>query len=367
MLLRPLSFPLFSSAFDMTSNSLSSLPAFVEERISKWNLLVARRADETKARLSTKINITLPDGKVCEGNAFETTPMDIASSISAGLAQNVMVAKVNGVLWDLTRPLEDNCSLSLLKFSDPDGQYVFWHSSAHVLGESIELKYKNARLCVGPPIEEGGFYYDVHLDSDTKVIPDDFADIEKIVGEVVKQKQDYVRLELTKAEALDLFSDNQFKIRLISEKVPDNSRCTAYRCGPLIDLCRGPHLPNTGRIKAMKVTKNSSAYWMGKASNESLQRVYGISFPDKKLLKDYEAQMKAAADRDHRKVGQEQELFFFNDISPGSCFFLPHGARIYNKLIEFIRGEYRKRGYTEVITPNVYDVALWKTSGSFYI
>jgi threonyl-tRNA synthetase len=345
---------------------MASLPEFVQRRQEKWDVLVARRAEENKDRINEDIKISLPDGKVVDGKAFVTTPLDIATGISSGLAQQCMVAKIDDdKLWDMTRPLESSCSLSLLKFTDPDGEYTFWHSSAHVLGQAIELKFNDAQLCVGPPIEDGGFYYDVHVPADCKVSQDDFKGIETLASSVIKQKQPFVRLELTKDEALDLFSDNQFKARLINSKVPNGERCTAYRCGPLIDLCRGPHLPTTGKVKTFKVTKNSSAYWMGKNTNETLQRLYGISFPDKKLMKNYERMIKEAAARDHRKVGLEQGLYFFNDISPGSAFMLPHGARLYNKLVNFMQDEYKVRGFQEVITPNVFDVKLWKTSGHY--
>lgn len=344
---------------------MAELPAYVAARIAKWDVLVARRADENKDRANADIQITLPDGKVVEGKAFVTTPMDVATGISAGLAQNCLVSKVDGNLWDMMRPLEATCKLNLLKFSDPDGEYTFWHSSAHVLGEAIELKYNDAKLCIGPPIDDGGFYYDVQVSADQKVSPDDFKTIEGLVSKIVKEKQPFVRLELTKEEALDLFSDNIFKNRLITSKVADGTRCTAYRCGPLIDLCRGPHLPNTGKIKAFSCTKNSGTNWLGKVENEALQRIYGISFPDKKLMKEYNAMIKAAQERDHRKVGMDQKLFFFNDISPGSAFMLPHGARIYNKLIRFMQDQYTVRGFTEVMTPNVFDVKLWKTSGHY--
>ena len=346
------------------SGSAEGLPGYVQARIGKWDEIAARRAEENKNRVAQEIKITMPDGKVIEGKAWETSPMDIASGISSSLAQQCMVAKVNGALWDMTRPLEADCDLLLCKFSDPDGEYTFWHSSAHVLGEALEAKYENARLCIGPPIEDGGFYYDVFL-GEGKVVPDHFAAVETIVKKIVKEKQAFTRLTLSKQEALHLFSDNQFKLRLINDKIGDNDTCSAYRCGPFVDLCRGPHVPNTGKIKFLNVTKSSSAYWLGKNTNESLQRVYGISFPDKKLMKQYKLMIKEAAERDHRKIGSEQKLFFFNDISPGSCFFLPHGTRIYNRLVSFIRGEYVKRGYEEVVTPNVYNLDLWKTSGHY--
>jgi threonyl-tRNA synthetase len=181
--------------------------------------------------------------------------------------------------------------------------------------------------------------------------------------EVCEAKQAFERLVMSKAQALRLFADNPFKVQLISTKIPEGSYTTAYRCGPLIDLCRGPHVPATGAIKAMEVTKHSSAYWLGKTENDSLQRVYGISFPDAKLMKEYKRMVEEAKKRDHRLLGGHQELFFFHELSPGSCFFMPHGARIFNRLTEHIRSEYRVRGFHEVVTPNMFNLDLWRISG----
>ncbi|KAJ3316264.1 threonyl-tRNA synthetase, partial [Gonapodya sp. JEL0774] len=236
---------------------------------------------------------------------------------------------------------------------------VFWHSSAHVLGEACELKY-GCHLCIGPPIEEG-FYYEMGM-KDRSVSKSDFTDLEKLAEKAVKEKQPFERLFLSKERLLEMFKHNSYKVHLINDKVPPEGS-TVYRCGPLIDLCYGPHVPNTNRIKAFMVTKNSASYWLGDSKNDSLQRVYGISFPDTKQLKDYKKFLEEAEKRDHRKIGQEQELFFFNPLSPGSCFFLPHGTRIYNALIELQRSEYHKRGFSEVVTPNIYNSKLWIQSG----
>lgn len=179
---------------------------------------------------------------------------------------------------------------------------------------------------------------------------------------IAKEKQPFERLEMKKEDLLKMFEYNEFKQRILNEKV-DTPTTTVYKCGSLIDLCRGPHVRHTGKVKALKITKNSSTYWEGKADAESLQRVYGISFPDPKQLKEWEKLQEEAAKRDHRKIGREQELFFFHELSPGSCFFQPRGAHIYNTLMEFIRAEYRKRGFQEVITPNMYNSKLWQTSG----
>lgn len=183
-----------------------------------------------------------------------------------------------------------------------------------------------------------------------------------MIKQFVKEKQTYERLELTKAQLRELFAYNQFKLRIIDEKIT-TERTTAYRNGTLIDLCRGPHVRHTGKLKAVRITKNSSSYWEGRADAETLQRVYGISFPDAKQLKEWEHLQAEAAKRDHRRIGREQELFFFHELSPGSCFFLPRGAHIYNTLIDFIKTEYRKRGFQEVVTPNIYNAKLWQQSG----
>ncbi|KAG8452391.1 hypothetical protein GDO86_004261, partial [Hymenochirus boettgeri] len=278
---------------------------------------------------------------------------------SQGLADNTVIAKVNGAVWDLDRPLEENCSLELLKFDDEEAQAVYWHSSAHIMGEAMERVYGGC-LCYGPPIENG-FYYDMHLD-EGGVSSNDFTSLENLCKKIMKEKQQFERLEVSKETLLEMFKYNKFKCRILNEKV-DTPTTTVYRCGPLIDLCRGPHVRHTGKIKSLKIHKNSSTYWEGKADMETLQRIYGISFPDPKMLKEWEKFQEEAKNRDHRKLGREQELFFFHELSPGSCFFLPKGAYLYNQLIAFIREEYRKRGFQEVVTPNVYNSKLWQTSG----
>jgi threonyl-tRNA synthetase len=269
-------------------------------------------------------------------------------------------SKGKGELWDLNRPLIGDCSLQLIKFDDTEGKTVFWHSSAHVLGAAIEAAF-GAYLTIGPPLQQG-FYYDSYMGNHT--IPDeDLKMIESKALEICKNKHEFQRLVVSKEEALEMFSANPFKVSLISNKIPDGGKTTVYRCGPLIDLCMGPHLPNTGRIKAFAAVKTSSTNWLGQVTNDPLQRIYGIAFPDKTLLKQWQEFQEKAKQRDHRLLGNKQELFFFHSLSPGSCFWLPHGARIYNKLIDFIRKEYWSRGFTEVITPNIFNLQLWQQSG----
>ncbi|XP_026478329.1 threonine--tRNA ligase, cytoplasmic-like [Ctenocephalides felis] len=346
---------------DSKSNisELQPWPSYIQERLTLWDKLKSQYDAELLAKPEKTIVITLPDGKTIEGLAWRTSPYDIAKGISQGLADNTVIAKVNSELWDLDRPLEYDCKLSLLKFDDPEAQQVFWHSSAHILGEAMERVYGGC-LCYGPPIDNG-FYYDMFLE-DKGISNLDFPFIENLVKSIVKEKQPFERLVMTKEDLLKMFEYNPFKVRILNEKV-DTPTTTVYRCGPLIDLCRGPHIRNTGKVKALKVTKNSATYWEGKADAETLQRMYGISFPDNKLMKEWEKIQEEAAKRDHRKIGKEQELFFFHELSPGSCFFQPRGAHIYNTLVEFIRKEYRKRGFQEVVSPNIYNSKLWQTSG----
>lgn len=342
---------------------LSPPPQYIDERLTLYTKLKAEHdalMAERAANSSKPIKVTLPDGKVVEAESWKTTPYQVACGISQGLADNTVIAKVNNSVWDLDRPLEDDCSLQLLKFDDEEAQAVYWHSSAHIMGEAMERVYGGC-LCYGPPIDSG-FYYDMFLENNEGVSSNDFPCLENLCKKIIKEKQPFERLEIKKETLLEMFKYNKFKCRILNEKVTTPTT-TVYRCGPLIDLCRGPHVRHTGKIKALKIHKNSSTYWEGKADMESLQRIYGISFPDPKMLKEWEKFQEEAKNRDHRKLGREQDLFFFHDLSPGSCFFLPKGAFIYNTLIEFIRSEYRRRGFQEVVTPNIYNSKLWQTSG----
>ncbi|XP_009571375.1 PREDICTED: threonine--tRNA ligase, cytoplasmic [Fulmarus glacialis] len=349
-------------AGDGGRTELNPWPAFINERLEMYNKLKAEHdalLAERAANDSKPIKVTLPDGKQVDAESWKTTPYQIACGISQGLADNTVIAKVNKMVWDLDRPLEKDCTLELLKFEDEEAQAVYWHSSAHIMGEAMERIYGGC-LCYGPPIENG-FYYDMFLE-EGGVSSNDFSALETLCKKIMKEKQVFERLEVKKETLLEMFKYNKFKCRILNEKV-NTPTTTVYRCGPLIDLCRGPHVRHTGKIKTIKIHKNSSTYWEGKADMESLQRIYGISFPDAKMLKEWEKFQEEAKSRDHRKIGRDQELFFFHELSPGSCFFLPKGAYIYNTLIEFIRSEYRKRGFQEVVTPNVFNSKLWMTSG----
>ncbi|KAL8049717.1 hypothetical protein ABFX02_06G037500 [Erythranthe guttata] len=352
-------------------NQTSAPPAFVKDEEYLQRVVPKRIAmfetilnEQTLSRLQLSpdpIKITLPDGNVKEGKKWNTTPLDVAKEISKSLAANALIAKVDGVLWDMSRPFEGDCKLELFNFDTDEGRDTFWHSSAHILGESLEQAY-GCRLCIGPCTTRGdGFYYDGFY-GDLGLNEDHFKHIEAAAKKAVDEKQSFQRIEVTRNQALDIFSENHFKVEIIND-LPEDATITVYRCGPLVDLCRGPHIPNSSFIKAFSCLKASSAYWRAKKERESLQRVYGISFPDQKRLKEYKAMLEEAKKYDHRELTKKQELFFFHPLSPGSCFFLPHGARVCNKLLEFIRSQYWKRGYEEVWSPNMYNMQLWETSG----
>ncbi|KAM0843032.1 hypothetical protein ACQ4PT_057977 [Festuca glaucescens] len=337
------------------------LEAVTQKRIRIFEEVQARQAIERLNIGGELIKITLPDGAIKEGKKWISTPMDIAAGISSGLAASCLIAQVNGVLWDMARPLEGDCDLKLFKFDSDEGRDTFWHSSAHILGESLERVY-GCKLCIGPCTTRGeGFYYDAHY-NDLALNDTHFAAIDKQAKKAVAEKQAFERIEVSRAEALEIFAENKFKVEIINE-LPEDKTITVYRCGPLVDLCRGPHIPNTSFVKAFACLKASASYWRGKADRESLQRVYGISFPDSKRLKEYQHMIAEAKKRDHRLLGLSHELFFFHPLSPGSSFFLPNGTIIYNKLMDFMRQEYRKRGYQEVLSPNIYNMQLWETSG----
>lgn len=335
-------------------------PEFIEYRLKKWDEFKKRREEELKDKKGVAITITLPDGSTKAGKAYETTPYDIANEISKTLGQKCVVSKVNGKLYDLGRVLEGDCTLELLKADAPEAQEVYWHSSSHLMGEVMERMYK-AFLCKGPPTQEG-FYYEAFME-DRIVSENDYEQIEEAVKQVIKEKQPFERLVVTKEEALELFAYNKFKTEILAEKVPNGVSCTLYRCGDLIDPCKGPHLLNSGRIGYFHVFKNSSSYWRADASKESLQRIYAISFAEKKQLEEWIETRKKLEQLDHRNIGKDQELWFFHPLSPGCVFFLPHGQRIFNALLQLMKDEYKKRGYTEVQTPNMFHVDLWKTSG----
>lgn len=298
-----------------------------------------------------------------------------------------LAASKSYILWDLSRPLEYSCSLEFVRFEDKEGQHVFWHSSAHILGQALELEF-GGHLTVGPALKDG-FYYDVFV-GERKINEQDCANLEQRIQRILaparkqadascdesSEKEHFMafeRLVIRKEDALRLFAYNPFKVHLINAKIPDGALTSCYRCGPFIDLCRGPHVPDTsvfsssGKSRLFSLHKHSAAYWMGKDGNDSLQRVYGVSFPSAKLLQDWEQHQKEMKQRRHQDIGQAQELFFFEEkYSPGSAFWMPQGARLYNKLCEWMRSEQRLRGFTEVMTPNMFRSELFKTSAHYW-
>ncbi|PRT52989.1 Threonine--tRNA ligase, cytoplasmic [Wickerhamiella sorbophila] len=336
---------------------------FIEERHALFEKLYKQQLEDQANMPRQPIKITFTKtGKVFEGTSWETTPMQVAKELGDIDLDSLVVAKVNGQVWDLGRPFEGDSEFGVLTFDDEEGRQVFWHSSAHILGEACECFY-GAYLCSGPPTEDG-FFYEMSIDGGDRAISvQEYKDVEGLVKKVVKDKQKFERLVVTKENLLEMFKYNKYKKTFIETKIPDGTSSTVYRCGSLIDLCRGPHVAHTGRVKNFRLLKNSASYFLGDAANDSLQRLYGVSFPEKKLMEAHLKFLEEAALRDHRKIGRDQELFFFNELSPGSAFWLPHGARIYNAMIEFLKQEYRKRGYEEVITPNMFNAKLWETSG----
>jgi len=283
----------------------------------------------------------------------------IFDAIKAANKTKIVAAKLDGVMVDLCTVLSQDCELHLFTFDSDEGKEVFWHSSSHILGNALVNLHK-CKLVNGPATSEG-FYYDV--ESDTPISTDDFAAIEDEMRKIIKSNFKFEKVVKTKEQLLEMYKDNPCKTYFIEKNVKNET--SVYMNGDFYDMCLGPHLPSTGGVGAVKLLKTSSVYFLNDAKNASLQRIYGISFPNKTLLKEYCDRIERAKEMDHRKIGNEMDLFFFHKYSPGSCFWLPEGAHIYNKLVEFLRGEYRKRGFLEVITPNIFSTDLWKESGHY--
>ena len=301
--------------------------------------------------------ITLPDGSKKEFKKG-VTGLEIAASIGQRLAKDALAILVDEEMYDLSRPIEKDASVEILTYESAEGKKVFLHSAAHLLAQAVKRHFPEAKLTIGPALEDS-FYYDI---DHAPFTPDDLKKIEEEMAKIVKEDFEVKRKEVQPEKAKDMFADNEYKQELIDEYSPDKT-ITIYTQGEFTDLCEGPHIPNTGKIKAFKLTKLAGAYWRADQSNKQLQRIYGVAFPDGKMLDAYIKLHEEAEKRDHRKLGKELELFHFHDWSPGSPIFLPKGTIIYNKLVEFIRAEYRKRGYTEVITPQLFHRALWEQSG----
>ena len=309
------------------------------------------------------IQITFPDGNARQ---FEpgVTSFEIARSISEGLSQKVLSAKVNGEVWDLSRPISKNATLQLLTWDDKDGKTTFWHSTAHLMAEALESLYPNIKFGTGPAIESG-FYYDVDTGA-TPLSSEDFVKIENEMIRLARLKNQYVRKDISKEEAVSYFTNkgDEYKLELI-EKRGDES-LTLYTQGEFTDLCKGPHLPDTGYIKAVKLTKLGGAYWQGDDTRPQLTRIYGISFPKQKDLTEYEFMMAEAKKRDHRKLGAELELFMFSElVGPGLPIWLPKGNALRERLMNFLKAEQEKRGYKLVTTPHIGRKELYVTSGHY--
>ncbi|MBO2525236.1 MAG: threonine--tRNA ligase [Bacteroidetes bacterium] len=309
------------------------------------------------------INITLPDGSVKQYEQG-VTPYEIASSISEGLARNVLAANVNHQIVELNRPINEDAEVKLLTWNDEDGKGVFWHSSAHLMAAAIESLYPGVKFGIGPHIENG-FYYDIDF-MDYSISSDDFPKIEAKMQELASQKIKFCRQEVSKAEALDYFKKkgDEYKVELINDL--EDGTITFYESGPFTDLCRGPHLYDTASIKAIKLLKTAGAYWRGDEKRKQLTRIYAITFPKKKELDEYLVLLEEAAKRDHRKLGRELELFTFSPlVGQGLPLWLPKGAALRDRLEQFLRKVQKKYGYQQVITPHIGNVNLYKTSGHY--
>ena len=266
---------------------------------------------------------------------------------------------------DLLRPLSDSWEIAFIKDSEREGIEILWHSSAHILGYSLEQLYP-CLLWTGPVKEHEGFYYDANFeDENTTITTDNLADIQKKVNKLTSQKHTFQRIDISYEKAIDMFKENKFKLELINKHIEGHDSVSVYRVGDFVDLWEGPHLPHSGYIGEILILNQSGSYWKGNVNNPKTQRVHGISFSTKEKLKEWKKLQEEILKRDHRVIGKQQKLFTFEAESPGSVAFLPNGTHIYNKLIEFLRKEYLTRGYQEVITPNVFSIDLWKTSGHY--
>ncbi len=309
------------------------------------------------------INITLPDNSVRQVDEG-TSAMDIARSISEGLARNVLAAKFNDKVIDANLPIKEDGTLKLLTWNEDEGKAAMWHSSAHLMAEAIEILYPGAKFGIGPDIENG-FYYDIDFGERT-IVQDDLTKIEQKMKELVKQKQSFVRSVVSKKEALDYFSkkDDEYKLELIEDL--EDGQISFYQCGEFVDLCRGPHIPNTGVIKAIKLLSVAGAYWRGDEKRKQLTRIYGITFPKKKELTEYLELLEEAKKRDHRKIGKELELFTFSHrVGQGLPLWLPKGAMLRERLENYLKKVQKDAGYLPVITPHIGGKELYVTSGHY--
>lgn len=307
------------------------------------------------------ISISFPDGAVRQYESG-VTALDIAKSISEGLAKKVLAASVNGQVWDATRPITTDASLKLLTWNDAEGQNTFWHSSAHLMAEAVEQLYPGVKFWVGPALDKG-FYYDMDL-GDRKMTEDDLLVLEKKMNELAKQGNRYIRKEMPKAEAVAYFEEkgDEYKLDLLQNL--NDGEITFYSQGSFTDLCRGPHIPETGFIKAIKLTNISGAYWKGNEKNKMLTRVYGVTFPNQKELDEYIVMLEEAKKRDHRKLGKELSIFTMDeDIGPGLILWMPNGSIIIEELEKLAKETEEDAGYKRVVTPHIAKENLYITSG----
>lgn len=311
------------------------------------------------------IRITLPDGSLREYEKG-TSALEIAKSISEGLARKVLVASINGEVWDVTRPINEDAKLTLLTWDDTDGKATFWHSSAHLMAEAVESLYPGVKFWVGPAIDNGlqkGFYYDMDL-GDRKMTDEDLVELEKKMNELAKKANPFQRKEVSKPEAIQYFSQkgDEYKLDLLQNL--DDGGITFYTQGGFTDLCRGPHIPNTGFIKAIKLTSIAGAYWKGDEKNKQLTRVYGVSFPNQKELDEYLALLEEAKKRDHRKLGKELGIFTMDDdVGQGLPLWLPNGTVIIEELEKLAKETETAAGYKRVVTPHIAKESMYLTSG----
>ena len=308
------------------------------------------------------VKVTFPDGSVREF-AKGTTAFQVAESISPRLAADSLAAEVNGATVDMMRPIDCDCTIKFFKWDDAEGKHAFWHTSSHLLAEALEALYPGIKFGIGPAIENG-FYYDV--DSPVAITEADLATIEQKMVELSRNKEQLVRTEVSKADALKTFTEkgDQYKVELITDL--QDGTISFYTNGAFTDLCRGPHIPNTGYIKAIKLTSVAGAYWRGNEKNKMLTRIYGVSFPKKSMLDEHLALLEEAKKRDHRKLGKELELFTFSQrVGQGLPLWLPKGAELRDRLERFLRQIQKEGGYQQVITPHIGNIELYKTSGHF--
>jgi len=317
--------------------------------------MAGKKAIESKAK--GKIKLVFPDKSQEEFAKGIKAEEVVKQKFKKDLAK-ALGAKISNKVIDLSLPVEESGDFEIIIFEDDAGLDLFRHSSSHVMALAVKRLYPQVKVAIGPPIEDG-FYYDF---DNLKISDADLPGIEEAIKKVIQEKLAFVRREVSKEEALKLFKDEPYKIDLIND-LPAGEKITTYKLGEFEDLCRGPHVSDSGVIGAIKLLKVAGAYWRGDSSKKMLTRIYATSFPDKKMMEEYLAKIEEAKKRDHRKIGQDMGLFMFHDYTPGSTFFHYKGAIVYNELLKFLREEYVKRGYQEVITPLLYDKALWETSG----